>query len=132
MLPSSTTASSKRSSSAMPSMPPEMSRRSNSSMQPPAARIKPFAQSVGALAYYTIIIQCIVVSDGDIIPPYNITGIIPQLYIWTNNPLQPMHVLLLLVPFNIFFLADNYFLCCKPTPTYRNNHNQRLQPQLNM
>jgi hypothetical protein len=45
------------------------------------ARIKPFAQFVGALAYYTIIIQCIVVSDVGIIPPYNITSIITQLYI---------------------------------------------------
>jgi hypothetical protein len=53
------------------------------------ARIEPFAHPVGALAYYTIIIHCIVVSDGAIIPPYNITGIIPQLYIWTNT-ITPM------------------------------------------
>jgi hypothetical protein len=50
------------------------------------AWIEPFVQSVGALAYYTIIIQCIVISDGGIIPPYNITSIILQLYIWTNSP----------------------------------------------
>jgi hypothetical protein len=45
------------------------------------AKIEPFAQSVGTLAYYIIIIQCIVIFYGDIIPPYNIRGIIPQLYI---------------------------------------------------
>jgi hypothetical protein len=39
---------------------------------------------MGALAYYAIIIQCIVVSDGGIIPLYNIAGIILQLYIQTN------------------------------------------------
>jgi hypothetical protein len=49
------------------------------------AKIEPFAQSVGALAYYTIIIHCIVVSSGGIISPYNTAGIIPQLYIRTNN-----------------------------------------------
>jgi hypothetical protein len=36
------------------------------------ARIELFTQSVGALAYSTIIIQCIVVSDGGIISLYNI------------------------------------------------------------
>ena len=58
------------------------------------------SQSVGALTYYTIIKQCIVVSDGDIIPPYDTMGIIPQLYIRTNRretstftqPFQPIHV----------------------------------------
>jgi len=56
------------------------------------ARIEPFAQPVGALAYSTIIIQCIVVFDGGIIPPYNIAGIIPLLYIRTNitNTSEPI------------------------------------------
>jgi hypothetical protein len=54
------------------------------------ARIEPFVQSVGALAYYTIIIQCIVVSDGGIIPSYNTAGILPQLYIRTNNIINNM------------------------------------------
>jgi hypothetical protein len=40
------------------------------------ARIELFTQSVGAFAYYRIIIQCIIVFDGGIIPPYNTAGII--------------------------------------------------------
>ncbi len=51
-----------------------------------SARIEPFAQSMGTLAYYTIIIQCIVLFYGGIILPYNTTGIVPQLYIRTDTP----------------------------------------------
>jgi hypothetical protein len=40
------------------------------------ARIELFTQSVGAFAYYRIIIQCTIVFDGGIIPPYNTAGII--------------------------------------------------------
>ncbi len=40
------------------------------------ARIELFTQSVGAFAYYRIIIQCTIVSDGGIIPQYNTAGII--------------------------------------------------------
>ena len=53
-------------------------------------------QSVGTLAYYTIIILCIVVFYGGIIPSYNtMDRIISQLYIRTNS------LIMWLVFFNI-------------------------------
>ena len=46
-------------------------------------------QSVGTLAYCTVIIHCIVVFYVGIIPSYNTMGIIPQSYIRTNTPTSP-------------------------------------------